>query len=31
MMRANTTAIADGLGAPTPTVRPTAGTERKTP
>ncbi|MGA5220790.1 zinc ABC transporter substrate-binding protein AztC [Streptomyces cinereoruber] len=31
MMRANTTAIADGLGAPTPTARPTAGTERKTP
>ncbi|MFD7291583.1 zinc ABC transporter substrate-binding protein AztC [Streptomyces sp. NPDC059863] len=27
MMRANTTAIADGLGAPT-TARPTAGTER---
>ncbi|WP_432128740.1 zinc ABC transporter substrate-binding protein AztC [Streptomyces sp. bgisy082] len=31
MMRANTTAIADGLGAPTPTARPAAGTERKTP
>ncbi|MEW2635451.1 zinc ABC transporter substrate-binding protein AztC [Streptomyces sp. NPDC048389] len=32
MMRANTTAIADGLGAPAPTpARPTAGTERKTP
>ncbi|MFE7572531.1 zinc ABC transporter substrate-binding protein AztC [Streptomyces sp. NPDC057539] len=28
MMRANTAAIADGLGAPT-TARPTAGTERK--
>ncbi|MFC9647199.1 zinc ABC transporter substrate-binding protein AztC [Streptomyces sp. NPDC059892] len=30
MMRANTAAIADGLGAST-TARPTAGTERKTP
>ncbi|MEU5404288.1 zinc ABC transporter substrate-binding protein AztC [Streptomyces sp. NPDC005963] len=32
MMRANTTAIADGLGAPTSTTaRPKAGTERKNP